>query len=97
MILGKFPKSILSDKCLIATDLIDYLTMTKFDLQGMHKVYDTWPEITKQSFESKNQPVNFDKIDHIVFAGMGGSGVIGNIFYSILSSSISWILLGFNE
>ena len=34
----------------------------------------------------KNQLI-FDNIDHIVFAGMGGSGAIGDIFLSILSKT----------
>ncbi len=53
----------------------------------MYKVYDNWPEIARESFESKHEPVDFQEIDHIVFAGMGGSGSIGDLFSSILSKS----------
>ena len=53
----------------------------------MYKVYDKWPEIARESFESNQEPVNFDGIDHIVFAGMGGSGAIGDIFSAILSKT----------
>ena len=53
----------------------------------MYKVYDNWPEIARESFESKQEPVDFQDIDHIVFAGMGGSGSIGDLFSSILSKS----------
>jgi glucose/mannose-6-phosphate isomerase len=53
----------------------------------MYKVYDKWPEIARESFESNQEPVDFDDIDHIVFAGMGGSGAIGDLFSSILSKS----------
>lgn len=53
----------------------------------MYKVYDRWPEIAQESFESNQEPVDFDGIDHIVFAGMGGSGAIGDMFSSILSKS----------
>ena len=53
----------------------------------MYKVYDKWPEIARESFESNQEPVDFDDIDHIVFAGMGGSGAIGDIFSSILLKS----------
>ena len=53
----------------------------------MYKIYDKWPEIARESFESNQKPINFDNIDHIVFAGMGGSGAIGDIFASILSKT----------
>ena len=53
----------------------------------MYKVYDMWPEIARKSFESNQEPINFGRIDDIVFAGMGGSGAIGDIFSSILSKT----------
>lgn len=53
----------------------------------MHKVYDRWPDIARQSYESVKEEVDFKNIDHVIFAGMGGSGTIGNIFSSILSKS----------
>ena len=53
----------------------------------MYKVYDKWPEIARESFESNQESVDFDGIDHIVFAGMGGSGAIGDMFASILSKT----------
>jgi glucose/mannose-6-phosphate isomerase len=53
----------------------------------MYKVYDKWPEIAKNSFESQKDTVNFENIEHIVFGGMGGSGAIGDMFASILSKT----------
>jgi len=53
----------------------------------MYAVYDRWPEIARESFESNHDSVNFDGINHIVFAGMGGSGAIGDMFASILSKT----------
>ena len=53
----------------------------------MYSVYDKWPEIARESFNSEQSTVNFDGINHIVFAGMGGSGAIGDVFASILSKS----------
>jgi glucose/mannose-6-phosphate isomerase len=61
--------------------------MDKVDTRGMYKIYDSWPEIARESFESNQEPVDFDGVDHIVFAGMGGSGTIGDLFSSILSKS----------
>ena len=53
----------------------------------MHKVYDRWSEIARESFESNLDSVDFNGVDHIVFAGMGGSGAIGDMFSSILSKT----------
>jgi glucose/mannose-6-phosphate isomerase len=44
-----------------------------------------WPDIAKESYEQEFSKPEFKDIDHIVFAGMGGSGTIGDTFSSILS------------
>ena len=62
-------------------------TLDKIDKQKMYKVYDRWPEIAKNSFESQKDTENFENIEHIVFGGMGGSGAIGDMFASILSKT----------
>jgi len=66
--------------------------ITKFNLEtvdksGMYKIYDKWPEIAKSSYEFEYESLKYQNIDHIVFAGMGGSGSIGDIFSSILSKT----------
>lgn len=53
----------------------------------MYKVYDNWPKIARESYESDLEPVDFTDIEHIVFVGMGGSGALGDIFHSILSKT----------
>lgn len=53
----------------------------------MYKIYDQWPSIARESYSSSQDTVDFGKIDHIVFAGMGGSGTIGDILSSILSKT----------
>jgi len=63
------------------------LDLEKYDLEKMYKIYDKWPEMARESFEVNQEPVDFSGIDHIVFAGMGGSGAIGDLFSSILSKS----------
>jgi len=67
--------------------LFELKTLDKFDKQGMYKVYDRWPQIARESYESDLEPVDFENIDHIVFSGMGGSGALGDIFSSILSKT----------
>jgi len=53
----------------------------------MYKVYDKWPEIARKYYETEFTEINFGEITHVVFAGMGGSGTIGDIFASILSKT----------
>ena len=67
--------------------LLDSFTLNKHDPSGMHKIYDRWAELAQESYESKIDIVDFHGIDNIVFAGMGGSGAIGDIFSSILSKT----------
>lgn len=53
----------------------------------MHKIYDDWPKIARSCYEKELKKRDFEPIDHIVFAGMGGSGALGDIFSSILSKT----------
>ena len=53
----------------------------------MCEVYDRWPQIASDSFSTNFSKVDIKNIDHIVFAGMGGSGTIGDVFASILSKT----------
>jgi len=53
----------------------------------MYKIYDQWPQIAKESYESNLKPIDFQDIDHIVFSGMGGSGAVGDLISSILSKT----------
>ena len=67
--------------------MINKETLDKYDPSGMYKVYDDWGNIAKDAYESDLVPVHLKNIDHIVFAGMGGSGAIGDLFASILSKT----------
>jgi len=53
----------------------------------MHKVYDKWPDIAKESYNADLAQIDSNSITHIVFAGMGGSGAIHDIFSAILSKT----------
>ena len=53
----------------------------------MYVVYDEWPKIARDCYCSNLTEINFKKCSHIVFAGMGGSGAIGDIFSAILSKT----------
>jgi glucose/mannose-6-phosphate isomerase len=67
--------------------LIDKTVLSKYDKSGMYKVYDMWPEISRNAYNANYESVNFTNVDNIVFSGMGGSGAIGDIFAAILSKS----------
>ena len=57
------------------------------DLSNMHVTYENWPDIAKTNYNKTFNKIEGKNIDHIVFAGMGGSGTIGDVFSSILSKT----------
>ena len=66
---------------------MDLEKLKKFDNQEMYKVYNKWPEIAEESYNTQFTQLNYSGIKHIVFAGMGGSGALGDIFSAILSKT----------
>ena len=69
----------------IKLEILNISTIEKIDSQKIFKIYDDWPKIAEKSFKLDIETEDFKNINHIVFAGMGGSGTIGDIFESILS------------
>lgn len=67
--------------------MLDLSILNKYDPTGMHKTYDKWPQIAKESYESNHEPLDLRDINNIVFAGMGGSGAVGDVFSSILTNT----------
>ena len=61
--------------------------LLEVDSFEMYKIYDKWPEIAREHYETNFSEIDFGEITHVVFAGMGGSGTIGDIFASILSKT----------
>jgi len=61
--------------------------LKRIDKSEMYKIYDKWPEIAKESYNEENKHMDVKDIDHIIFAGMGGSGTIGDVMKSILSKA----------
>ena len=53
----------------------------------MYLVYDKWSEIAENTYKENWQSLKYQNVNHIVFAGMGGSGSIGDIFSAILSQT----------
>ena len=67
--------------------MFDLEILKKIDSKEMFRIYDNWPQIALEAFSNELKPISYDGINHIVFAGMGGSGTIGDIFSSILSKT----------
>jgi len=67
--------------------LITNENLKKYDPDGMHSVYNNWPDLARDAYNSEIQAIDFKDIDHVVFSGMGGSGAIGDLFSSILSKT----------
>tara|TARA_Y100001936_G_scaffold209180_1_gene215121 strand:- start:24271 stop:25278 length:1008 start_codon:yes stop_codon:yes gene_type:complete len=59
--------------------------LEKIDSKCMFKTYDKWPEIAIEACEKDYDKMDIRDIDHVVFAGMGGSGSIGDTISAILS------------
>lgn len=51
----------------------------------MCQAYDLWPQISREAYELNYEQIDYKDIDHIVFAGMGGSGAVGDVLSSTLS------------
>ena len=67
--------------------MIDKIDLDKIDKSGMYKIYDSWPEMAEDNYNEIIEKNNFQKPTHIIFAGMGGSGTISDIFAAILSKT----------
>ena len=67
--------------------MIELSDLQKFDIKKMYLTYDKWPELATNAYNFTHKKINFSEIDHIVFAGMGGSGTIGDIFSAIFSKT----------
>ena len=65
--------------------MFDKKDLERIDSKSMHKTYDNWPEIAKEAYQSKIEPLKLRSIKNVVFVGMGGSGAINECFASILS------------
>ena len=59
--------------------------LRNIDSESMYEVYDKWPDMAKNCYKNPLPKTDLKNMNHIVFAGMGGSGAIGDVFASILS------------
>jgi len=66
--------------------MINKSDLEKTDSGKMFKIYDDWPEIAKNAY-LKAKSNSRKPVKHIIFAGMGGSGTMGDFFAAILSKT----------
>jgi len=71
----------------LKVELITKVDLKKYDRSHMCDIYNKWPKIAKDAYSLEIEQVDFKNINHLVFAGMGGSGAIGDMFASILSKT----------
>jgi len=67
--------------------MIEKEDLDKIDKSGMYKIYDSWPELAEESYNRVGKQNNFENSSHIIFAGVGGSGAINDVFAAILSKT----------
>lgn len=67
--------------------ILNIKDLQRIDKKSMYKIYDKWHEISRNAFNSNLEVIESKDVEHIVFAGMGGSGALGDIFSSILSKT----------
>jgi glucose/mannose-6-phosphate isomerase len=71
----------------VRLSILNITAIEKFDTEKMYEIYDEWPSIARKSFDSQQKTFDYENIEHIVIAGMGGSGAIGDILSAILSKT----------
>jgi len=67
--------------------LIKISDIQRYDSEKMYESYEKWPEISQENYKKDVSKIEFKNIDHIIFAGVGGSGTIGDVMSSILSKT----------
>lgn len=67
--------------------LVTKKELEEIDSKKMFNIYDQWPELAIEAFNNQEKLTFEIPINHIVFAGMGGSGALGDIFAAILSKT----------
>lgn len=59
--------------------------IARIDTRGMARAYSAWPEMARAAHRSATPLPRGPLPHHVVFAGMGGSGAISDLFESVLS------------
>ena len=55
------------------------------DAGGIYSAYDAWPEMASEAYEGSPGAIDASGVNHVVFAGMGGSGALGDFAAALMS------------
>ena len=64
--------------------------LERFDPQKMYQTYDNWPIYSESAFRKECSKIQLQDIDHVVLAGMWGSGAIGDVISAIINGGFSY-------
>ena len=67
--------------------MLSLRVIQRIDIQKMYAPYEKWPQLAREAYENKMELLDLKNIDHFVFAGMGCSGALGDVFNSIMSKT----------
>lgn len=67
--------------------MLSQKSIDEVDTEKIYLAYEKWPELSKYYFDNSKNELDISNIDHFVFAGMGGSGTLGDVFASIMSKT----------
>ena len=51
--------------------MLNISQINQVDKNQMYKIYDKWPKIAEESFNKKYEQIKKEKVEHIIFSGMG--------------------------
>ena len=60
---------------------------SKIDKSNLRADFDTWPSLATKSWSEANPPLLDKKYESILFAGLGGSGIIGEVMSDLAAES----------
>ena len=67
--------------------MLDLHQLYNIDSERMFEIYDKWPDMARSAYNANIDYIEFKDVNHVVFAGMGGSGALGDILASVLSQT----------
>lgn len=73
--------------------MLEESAVAKIDKSGLYKIYEKWPEYAEEASSIEVSLPHPERIDNVVFAGMGGSACPADMIRSWLSSQIDVPLL----
>jgi glucose/mannose-6-phosphate isomerase len=67
-----------------------FASTSRIDKSNLREVFDSWPSVAKTSWDESQPPQLERTYSSIVFVGMGGSGIVGDIIADLASEQESY-------